>query len=99
MCGIAGILAASCDDAARERTAAMAECLAHRGPDAGGAAAGPRWALGVRRLAVQDASAAGLQPMRLGDLTLVLNGEIYNFRELRAELERHGYTFRSRCDT
>jgi asparagine synthase (glutamine-hydrolysing) len=100
MCGIAGILAAGGGvEAARDRAGAMAACLEHRGPDAGGLAAGPGWALGMRRLAVQDTSDAGLQPMRLRELTLVLNGEIYNFRELRAELEGHGYAFRSRSDT
>jgi asparagine synthase (glutamine-hydrolysing) len=100
MCGIAGILAARGGvDALRERARAMAACLEHRGPDSAGVEAGPGWALGMRRLAVQDTSTAGRQPMHLRDLTLVLNGEIYNFRELRAELERHGYAFGSRSDT
>jgi asparagine synthase (glutamine-hydrolysing) len=100
MCGIAGILASpgGAEDP-RERARAMAACLAHRGPDAGGVGAGPGWALGMRRLAVQDTTDAGLQPMRLRELTLVLNGEIYNFRELRDELRSHGYAFRSRSDT
>jgi asparagine synthase (glutamine-hydrolysing) len=100
MCGIAGILATGVSvDAARERASAMAACLEHRGPDAGGCDAGAGWALGMRRLAVQDTTSAGSQPMRLRRLTLVLNGEIYNFAELRAELERFGYAFRSRSDT
>jgi asparagine synthase (glutamine-hydrolysing) len=100
MCGIAGILATRATvDAARERASTMAACLEHRGPDAGGCDAGPGWALGMRRLAVQDTTSAGSQPMRLRQLTLVLNGEIYNFAELRAELGRRGYEFRSRSDT
>jgi asparagine synthase (glutamine-hydrolysing) len=100
MCGIAGILAASDEvDVARRRVSEMAACLEHRGPDSGGTEVGRGWAVGMRRLAVQDTSAAGTQPMRLRRLTLVLNGEIYNFAELRTELERHGYTFRSRSDT
>ncbi len=100
MCGIAGILATSDRvDAAHDRVREMAACLEHRGPDAAGSDAGPGWALGMRRLAVQDTSAAGAQPMRLRHLTLVLNGEIYNFPVLRTELEGHGYTFRSRSDT
>jgi asparagine synthase (glutamine-hydrolysing) len=100
MCGIAGILATSGTvDSARERAGTMAACLEHRGPDAGGCEAGRGWALGMRRLAVQDTTSAGSQPMRLRRLTLVLNGEIYNFPELRTELERLGYGFRSRSDT
>jgi asparagine synthase (glutamine-hydrolysing) len=100
MCGIVGILATHEPvDAARERVSEMAACLVHRGPDAAGRDAGPGWALGMRRLAIQDTSDAGAQPMRLHDLTLVFNGEIYNFAELRTELEGHGYTFRSRSDT
>jgi asparagine synthase (glutamine-hydrolysing) len=100
MCGIVGILATrEAVDAARARVSEMAACLEHRGPDAAGADAGPGWALGMRRLAVQDTSAAGKQPMRLHDITLVFNGEIYNFAELRTELESDGYTFRSRSDT
>lgn len=100
MCGIAGILAASGDaEAVREKAVAMAECLEHRGPDQGGVHAGPGWALGMRRLAIQDTSAAGNQPMSLRDLTLVFNGEIYNFPQLRTQLESHGYVFRSRSDT
>jgi len=100
MCGIAGILASSDGvEAVRDRVREMAACLEHRGPDAAGSETGPGWALAMRRLAVQDTSAAGTQPMRFAHLTLVLNGEIYNFPELRAELESHGYTFRSRSDT
>ncbi|MDX6691734.1 MAG: hypothetical protein QOG15_3191 [Solirubrobacteraceae bacterium] len=100
MCGIAGILAGSRDtNALRADAVAMAACLEHRGPDDAGVAAGPGWALAMRRLAVQDTSAAGHQPMRLNDLSLVFNGEVYNFPELREELMRHGYRFRSRSDT
>ncbi|MGH2918472.1 MAG: asparagine synthase (glutamine-hydrolyzing), partial [Solirubrobacteraceae bacterium] len=100
MCGIAGILAGSGDrDALRSRAAAMAACLEHRGPNDAGVDAGDGWALAMRRLAVQDTTAAGHQPMRLGDLSLVFNGEVYNFGELREELTGHGYHFRSRSDT
>jgi asparagine synthase (glutamine-hydrolysing) len=100
MCGIAGILAGSRDiDALRDEAAAMGDLLAHRGPDDSGVEAGPGWAIAIRRLAIQDTSDAGHQPMRLGDLVLVFNGEIYNFPELRTELEGHGFKFRSRSDT
>ncbi len=100
MCGIAGILGGSRDpEAIRADAAVMAACLDHRGPSDEGVDAGPGWALAMRRLAVQDTSTAGHQPMGLGDLSLVFNGEVYNFPELRDELAGHGYSFRSRSDT
>jgi asparagine synthase (glutamine-hydrolysing) len=100
MCGIAGWLARSGDpEALIADVARMTATLEHRGPDDHGLAAGPGWAIGMRRLAIQDTSLAGHQPMRLGDLTLVFNGEVYNFHELRRELEPAGYDFRSGSDT
>ena len=100
MCGIAGILAGRDEDA---RTAAgvarMTATLEHRGPDDHGLAWGSRWAVGMRRLAIQDPSIAGHQPMELDGLTLAYNGEVYNFPELRVDLARKGYTFRSGTDT
>ncbi len=100
MCGIAGILATAREaGAVRADAAAMAACLEHRGPDDGGVDCGEGWAIAMRRLSVQDTTSAGHQPMRLRDLSLVFNGEVYNFPELRAELERHGYGFSSRSDT
>jgi asparagine synthase (glutamine-hydrolysing) len=100
MCGIAGVLAAPREQA---RTVldvqTMIDTLTHRGPDDSGVAAGEGWALGMRRLAVQDVSHAGHQPMSVRDLSLVFNGEVYNFPELRRELERVGYSFNSGCDT
>lgn len=83
--------------------ASMAATLVHRGPDDEGcwtdAAGGV--ALGFRRLAVLDRSAAGRQPMLSGDgrYACVFNGEIYNHRDLRAELERRGVRFRGSSDT
>jgi asparagine synthase (glutamine-hydrolysing) len=100
MCGIAGILATAGEaDKARADAAAMAACLEHRGPNDHGVDAGPGWAIAMQRLSVQDTSDAGHQPMRLRDLLLVFNGEVYNFPELRSELEGHGYRFASRSDT
>ncbi len=102
MCGIAGIVApASAASAATQRAAAaaMIERLGHRGPDDAGIAGGPGWALGMTRLAVQDLSRAGAQPMTRGALTLVYNGEIYDAAALRAELAAAGYAFGSRSDT
>ncbi len=75
--------------------------LERRGPDSEGFAAWPGAALGHRRLAILDLSAAGHQPMLSEDgrVGLVFNGCIYNFLELRADLEKLGHRFRSQCDT
>ena len=79
----------------------MTRALAHRGPDGEGVLVDGAAALGNRRLAVIDPSPAGAQPMTTEDgrLTVTFNGEIYNFRELRTELERAGRRFRSGADT
>jgi asparagine synthase (glutamine-hydrolysing) len=100
MCGIAGIFDGRRDheETVRE-VAVMTETLLHRGPDDGGVANGPGWALGARRLAIQDLSRAGAQPMVRGSLTIVYNGEVYNFGDLRRELEAKGRRFRSASDT
>lgn len=101
MCGIAGIFhletAKPVDPA---RVEAMAEALAHRGPDGAGVWTGQGVGLGHRRLSVIDL-AGGDQPMATTDgrFVTVFNGEIYNFRELRAELEARGHVFRTACDT
>jgi asparagine synthase (glutamine-hydrolysing) len=84
----------------------MARRLRHRGPDdegyyvADAGERGPSVGLGFRRLAIIDLSGGG-QPMTNedGSLWLVFNGEIYNFRELRPELEAKGHAFRTKCDT
>jgi asparagine synthase (glutamine-hydrolysing) len=80
---------------------AMADKLAHRGPDGAGIHMDGALGLGHRRLAILDLSEAGHQPMATSDRRFVIsyNGEIYNFRELRKELEAAGRTFQSRCDT
>lgn len=105
MCGIAGFVdpALSTESAARDVIRAMAGTLAHRGPDAEGFLVDPDTGLhlGFRRLAIQDLSAAGHQPMESpsGRFAIVFNGEVYNFRELRAQLEAAGFTFRGGSDT
>jgi asparagine synthase (glutamine-hydrolysing) len=100
VCGICGILDAGTRVEERERrVAAMAAAMVHRGPDdAGSWSAGPV-SLGFRRLSVIDL-ATGNQPLRLEDdrAVVVLNGEIYNFRELRAELSAKGHRFRTQGD-
>src|SRR5207249_11572069 len=73
----------------------------HRGPDAPGTSPAPPAGLGHTRLSIIDLSSQGHQPMLSDDglLALVYNGEIYNFPELRCELEADGVVFRSQSDT
>jgi asparagine synthase (glutamine-hydrolysing) len=75
----------------------VAALLHHGGPDAQSFTAGPGWALGNNRLSIMDPD-GGDQPYRLGDVTVVFNGEIYNHDELRAHLRARGHTFADRCD-
>lgn len=101
MCGLCG--AVSVDRARpieRGLVSAMLERLAHRGPDGEGSVFPTGAALGHRRLAVIDLSAAAGQPLANEDGTIlaVVNGEIYNHRELRKGLEEEGHRFRSRAD-
>src|SRR5215203_2724913 len=101
MCGICGVVQLGAPPEA-ETVAAMARTLDHRGPDGDGAFDDPAGAaLGFRRLAIIDLSDAGRQPFASDDgaLQLLHNGEIYNYRELRRELEAHGHRFRSQTDT
>jgi asparagine synthase (glutamine-hydrolysing) len=79
----------------------MTDCMHRRGPDSEGFAAWANAALGHRRLSIIDLSSAGNQPMLSdnGETGLVFNGCIYNFREIRAELENLGHHFRSNTDT
>jgi len=79
----------------------MRDSLRHRGPDDAGAWISPdgRVGLGHRRLAIIDISPAGHQPMAVGPLQIVFNGEIYNYQEIRNELILLGHTFKSESDT
>jgi asparagine synthase (glutamine-hydrolysing) len=99
MCGIFGY----CGDYGADQLEAMAAALAHRGPDHRGlvADAAQRLGLGQTRLAIIDLSSTGHQPMAdaSGRFTVVYNGEIYNYRELRAELQAQGAYFRGQSDT
>jgi asparagine synthase (glutamine-hydrolysing) len=101
MCGFAGLVAARSGAVDPAQLARMGACIAHRGPDDDGSYVDGRVGLSFRRLAILDLSPAGHQPMQTEDgaATLVFNGEIYNFQELRAELEALGHRFRSRGDT
>jgi asparagine synthase (glutamine-hydrolysing) len=102
VCGIAGIVALQEASAppALEALAAMVGALRHRGPDEFGAYRDQRAGLGHARLSIIDLS-TGQQPLSNEDATLwvVFNGEIYNYVELRAELEALGHRFRTRSDT
>lgn len=99
MCGIAGYINLDGSPASREIVRRMTDAIAHRGPDGEGqVGAGPA-GFGNRRLAIIDLSDAAAQPMEYDGLVLTYNGELYNFRELREELERLGHSFRSRSDT
>jgi len=93
MCGIAGIVGRGANDA---RVKAMCGRLVHRGPDGAGVWKSDGAVLGHRRLAILDLSDAGLQPMVRGAHALTYNGELYNYRELRAELPG---PFESHSDT
>jgi len=105
MCGIAGFvdLWARKGRAAEERgeiLARMCRIIRHRGPDDQGVMVKPGVALGMRRLAIIDL-VSGNQPMsgEDGAVTIVFNGEIYNFQELKPRLEAHGHTFQTHSDT
>ncbi|HEY3727739.1 MAG TPA: asparagine synthase (glutamine-hydrolyzing) [Solirubrobacteraceae bacterium] len=102
MCGICGVVGVADERLARE----MADRIAHRGPDGEGVAVfeagnGPPATLAHRRLSIIDPTERGAQPMswQEGRLTITYNGEIYNYRELKRELEAEGTRFRSDCDT
>ncbi|MFE2598972.1 asparagine synthase (glutamine-hydrolyzing) [Streptomyces sp. NPDC059396] len=103
MCGIAGWVSYDSDLTARHDVLnAMTATMACRGPDDSGVWVRPHAGLGHRRLAVIDL-AGGRQPMEVrtpgGTVALVYTGEVYNFTELRAELERKGHRFRTASDT
>lgn len=100
MCGIVGLIDRKnpVDERVVER---MTDRLHHRGPDDSGVFANASIGLGHRRLSILDLSTAGSQPMATpsGRHVVVFNGEVYNFRELRAELEKEGIRFHSQTDT
>lgn len=101
MCGIAGIFNLNGEPTSPVVLRRMTDAIAHRGPDGEGFYSDGFVALGHRRLAIIDLSPAGHQPMVSRDQQVVLsyNGEIYNFQELRAELQGLGHQFCSRTDS
>src|SRR5437868_5097730 len=98
MCGIAGIVSQSADI---QPIGPMTEALSHRGPDGFGTWSDGLCSLGHRRLAIIDLSEKGKQPLSNESKTIwiVFNGEIYNFQDLRTELQGSGHEFGSQNDT
>lgn len=101
MCGIAGIVNLDGEPVSPPVLREMTKAIEHRGPDGEGHWIEGNVGLGHRRLSIIDLSEAGKQPMQTSDGRWLIsyNGEIYNYRELRAELSAKGYIFRSRTDT
>ncbi len=101
MCGIAGIVGEPSASVAESAVGRMIRALERRGPDGEGIELWPTATLGHRRLAIFDLSDAGRQPMLSpdGEIGVVFNGAIYNFRDLRRELISCGYEFKSHTDT
>ena len=94
MCGIAGF-----NWSDRQAAEKMTATLRHRGPDDNGIFLDNNVSLGHTRLSILDLSPKGHQPMEVEDLVIVYNGEIYNFKELKEQLESKGYRFNSGTDT
>jgi len=101
MCGIAGVAYRDSSAFAEPAVRAMLPALARRGPNGEGFHAWPGVGFGHRRLSIIDLSPAGAQPMLSadGEIGVVFNGCIYNFQEIRHDLEQRGHKFRSQCDT
>lgn len=101
MCGITGLIHLNGEPVSPVILKRMTDAIAHRGPDGEGQWIEGNVGIGHRRLAIIDLSPAGHQPMITGDHRYVLsyNGEIYNYREIRTELEALGYWFRSQTDS
>ncbi|MCG8613301.1 MAG: asparagine synthase (glutamine-hydrolyzing) [Pseudomonadales bacterium] len=101
MCGITGLINFNGNPVAPTQLKGMTDALTHRGPDDEGSWVEGCVGLGHRRLAIIDLSPAGRQPMISADHRYILsyNGELYNYQELKLELEREGYWFRSKTDS
>jgi asparagine synthase (glutamine-hydrolysing) len=100
MCGIAGIITGKPREGMQELCRVMAQSLAHRGPDGEGFwDDGERVYMAHRRLSIIDPTPASDQPLIYGQYVLLFNGEIYNYRELKHELQQSGYRFVSNGDS
>jgi len=100
MCGICGVIGIERSELGEAIARRMMEAIWHRGPDEDGILVAPSAALGMRRLSIIDLP-GGRQPVfnETGDVGIVFNGEIYNFRQLRKTLEARGHAFRTNSDT
>jgi len=102
MCGIAGFIDLS-KETSNEVLVCMRDSLIHRGPDAGGEyfLESDSFSLGLahRRLSIIDTSALANQPVHYEHLSMVFNGEIYNYKELKQKLTSAGYSFKTNSDT
>src|SRR5215467_9136766 len=100
MCGIAGLFSLGGKPVSQEEVQLMCDAMVHRGPNDDGYYAGPEAVLGMRRLSIIDVE-GGHQPVHNEDQSVwvVFNGEIYNFKSLRASLERQGHRFYTGTDT
>ncbi len=100
MCGISGIIYKTSEVPSEEEIRKMNDDIKHRGPDGEGIYCYKNVALGHRRLAILDLSELGKQPMHWEEkYTIVFNGEVYNYIEIREVLLKEGYTFKSESDT
>lgn len=101
MCGIVGLVDRQQGAVSPVVVGNMRDAMTHRGPDASGTWTNKNVGFGHRRLSIVDLSSAGNQPLTRsrGRYVLTYNGEVYNFRELRAELQGEGHSFHSDCDT
>lgn len=99
MCGISGIVNLKGHAIDENKLQGMNDAVAHRGPDASGVFIGKNFGLGHRRLSILDLSDRGTQPFTYMGLKIVYNGEIYNFLELKEELEKKRYQFKTGTDT
>src|SRR5713226_5783423 len=100
MCGIAGIVSLNGQPVALDELRTMCTAMVHRGPDDEGLYLGHNVGLGMRRLSIIDLK-TGHQPIQNedGSIWVVFNGEIYNFQELRQDLETRGHRFSTGTDT
>jgi len=99
MCGISGIINKNNTSVQFQELKKITDIVAHRGPDGEGFLIENNLGLGHRRLAILDLTHDGNQPMDFEKYSIVFNGEIYNYLELKVELQKLGYSFRTNSDT
>lgn len=99
MCGISGIISKKNEPIKQDEIKVINDLISHRGPDDEGFYMGSNFAFGHRRLSILDLSKDGHQPMELKDFCISYNGEIYNYLELKQELQANGYSFKTKTDT